>query len=96
MSKFKSWKDLEKELDFSLEEDAEMQLELDIIKTLINVRKKANLTQRELSEKTGIKQPSIAKIESLEHSPQTTTLLKLLYAMGYTLKVVPLNKGKNK
>lgn len=91
MSKFKSWKELEKDLNFTPEEDAEMRLELDIIKSLIEVRKKSNLTQRELSEKSGIKQPSIAKIESFAHSPQTTTLLKLLYAMGYKLKVVPLN-----
>ncbi len=92
MSKFKTWKELEKELNFTPEEDEEMRLELDLIKTLIEVRKNTNLTQRELSEKTGIKQPSIAKIESLAHSPQTSTLIKLLYSMGYTLKIVPLEK----
>ncbi|MBR2704362.1 MAG: helix-turn-helix transcriptional regulator [Clostridia bacterium] len=94
MSKFKTWKELEKELNFTPEEDEEMKLELDIIKTLIEVRKNTNLTQRELSEKTGIKQPSIAKIESLAHSPQTSTLIKLLYPMGYTLKIVPLGTNK--
>ena len=92
MSKFKTWKELEKELNFTPEEDEEMRLELDLIKTLIEVRKNTNLTQRELSEKTGIKQPSIAKIESLAHLPQTSTLIKLLYSMGYTLKIVPLEK----
>lgn len=94
MSKFKTWKELEKELDFTPEEDEEMKLELDLIKTLIEVRKNTELTQRELSEKTGIKQPSIAKIESLAHSPQTSTLIKLLYPMGYTLKIVPLGTNK--
>lgn len=94
MSKVKSWKDLEKELNFTPEEDEEMRLELELIKTLIEARKKSNLTQRELSEKTGIKQPSIAKIESLEHSPQTSTLMKLLYPMGYTLRIVPLTDNK--
>ena len=94
MSKFKTWKELEKELNFTPEEDEEMKLELDIIKTLIEVRKNTNLTQRELSEKTGIKQPSIAKIESLAHSPQTSTLIKLLYPMGYTLKIVPLGTNQ--
>ena len=94
MSKFKTWKELEKELNFTPEEDEEIKLELDIIKTLIEVRKNTNLTQRELSEKTGIKQPSIAKIESLAHSPQTSTLIKLLYPMGYTLKIVPLGTNK--
>ena len=96
MSKFKTWKELEKELNYTPEEDEEMKLELELIKTLIEVRKKAKLTQRELSEKTGIKQPSIAKIESLAHSPQTSTLMKLLYPMGYTLRVVPLTDKQSK
>ena len=90
MSKFKNWKDVEKNLNFTQEETEQMKLEMDIIKATIEARKKANLTQRELSEKTGIRQPSIAKIESMVHSPQASTLIKLLYPMGYTIKVVPL------
>ena len=94
MSKLKKWEDVEKDFNFTPEENAEMELELDIIKATIEARKKANLTQRELSEQSGIKQPSIAKIESLVHSPQASTLIKLLYPLGYTIKVVPLNKVK--
>ena len=94
MSKLKKWEDIEKDFNFTPEENAEMELELDIIKATIEARKKANLTQRELSEQSGIKQPSIAKIESLVHSPQASTLIKLLYPLGYTIKVVPLNKVK--
>lgn len=55
-------------------------------------RKKANMTQQELSEKSGIIQPSIAKIENFVRTPQYTTLMKMLYAMGYTLSVVPLEE----
>ncbi len=94
MSKLKRWEDIEKAFNFTPEEDEQMELELDLIKQTIEARKKAKLTQRELSEKSGIKQPSIAKIESLEHSPQATTLIRLLYPLGYTIKVVPLNKKK--
>ena len=47
---------------------------------------------RELSEKSGVKQPAIARIERGVNSPQTRTLLKLLFSMGYTLKVVPLEE----
>lgn len=92
MSKFKNWKELEKELNFTEEENMEMQLEMELIEATINARKKANLTQRELSEKSGVVQPSIAKIESLKRSPQVTTLIKLLYPMGYTLKIVPIKR----
>lgn len=94
MSEFKEWKDVKKELDFTPEEIEEMELEKDVIKATIEARNKAKLTQQELSELTGIIQPSIAKIENFARVPQYTTLIKLLYPMGYTLKVVPLKKRK--
>ncbi len=96
MSKFKTWEEIRKGFNFTPEEEAEMELEMDIIRATIEARKNANLTQKELSEKSGIKQPSIAKIESFVHSPQATTLIKLLYPMGYTLKVVPLSERAKK
>lgn len=92
MSKFKNWKEVKKELNFTPEEEAEMKLEMELIEATIEARKKANLTQRDLSEKSGVIQPSIAKIESFARSPQATTLIKLLYPMGYTIRVVPLNE----
>ena len=67
MDKFKVWKEVRKEFNFTPEEEAEMQLEMDIISATIEARKNAKLTQRQLSEKTGIKQPSIAKIENFKH-----------------------------
>lgn len=97
MGKFKNWKDVKKEIesDFTDEELEEIELEKEIILATIEARKESNLTQHELSEKTGIIQPSIAKIENFVRTPQYTTLMRLLYPMGYTLKVVPLKK-KNK
>lgn len=94
MSEFKEWKDVKKELNFTPEEIEEMKLEKDVIKATIEARNKSKLTQQELSELTGIIQPSIAKIENFARVPQYTTLIKLLYPMGYTLKVVPLKKRK--
>ena len=88
-----TWDEVKEELNFTPEELEEIRLEEEIIEATIEARKKANLTQRELSEKTNIKQPSIAKIESFARSPQATTLIKLLYPIGYTLKVVPLEKN---
>ena len=76
------------------EQEAEIQLEMDIIKATIEARKKSMLTQRELSAKSGIKQPIIARIEKNVNSPRVSTLMKLLYSMGYTLKVVPLKDSK--
>ena len=90
--KLKKWEDFEQELNITPEQEAEIQLEMDLIEATIEARKKANLTQKELSEKSGIIQPSIAKIENFVRTPQYTTLMKMLYAMGYTLSVVPLEE----
>ena len=92
MSKLKKWEEIEEKFNFTPEEDAEMELEIELIRATIEARNKAKMTQRELSEKSGVKQPSIAKIEKFAHSPQATTLIKLLYPMGYTIKVVPLEE----
>jgi len=86
------WDEVRESLNLTSEEEAEIQLEKDIIEAVINARKTTQLTQRELSKKSGIKQPSIAKIERSVRSPQVSTLIKLLYPMGYTLRVVPLKE----
>ena len=92
MRKFKTWEEVEKELEFTPEEKVEIKLEMELIEATIQARKNANLTQRELSKKSGVIQPSIAKIESFKRSPQVDTLIKLLYPLGYTLGIVPLKK----
>lgn len=92
MGKFKNWKDVKSELKFTEDEKEEMKLEMEIIEATIEARKRVNLTQQELSKLSGIIQPSIAKIEKYNRVPQYTTLMRLLRPMGYTLKVVPLDK----
>ena len=86
------WKEVKESLNFTPEEEAEIQLEEELIEATIEARKREKLTQRDLSAKSGIKQPTIARIESHSHSPQVSTLIKLLYPLGYTIKVVPLKK----
>lgn len=89
---YKTWKEVKDNLNISAEREAEIQLERDIIEATIEARKKNKLTQRELSEISGVKQPAIARIEKYINSPQTSTLIKLLYPMGYTIRVVPLEE----
>jgi len=50
--------------------------------------------QRQLSEKSGLAQPVIARIETRKRSPQLSTIIKMLYPIGYTLKIVPISKNK--
>ena len=89
-----SWKKVKDNLKITPEQEEEIQLEMDIIEATIEARKKNNLTQRQLSDISGVKQPAIARIERYVNSPQTSTLIRLLYPMGYTIKVVPLEKHK--
>lgn len=93
-NQFTKWEDFEKELNITPEQEAQIQLEMDIIKATIEARKNSKLTQRDLSKKSGITQSVIARIEKNVNSPQTSTLIKLLYPMGYTLRVVPLDNIK--
>lgn len=69
-----------------------IKAEKEIIGAIVKAREEAGLTQKQLSEITGIVQPSIAKIETFKRVPTYQTLIKLLVPLGYTLKVVPLDK----
>ncbi len=92
MNKFKNWEDVRKEFNFTPEEEEAKKIYKEIILATIKLREEVGMTQRELSEKSGIIQPSIAKIETFKRLPTASTLIKLLVPLGYTLKVVPLDK----
>ncbi len=90
-----TWEEVRRKLNITQEEEEEIKLEKELIETVIEARKKLQLSQRGLSQKTGIKQPAIARIEKRLCSPKVSTLIKMLYPIGYTIKIVPLSK-KNK
>ena len=94
MNEFKTWNEVRAKLNIEKEQELEIELEKELILATIKAREKAGLTQRELSEKTGIVQSSIAKIETFKITPTATTLIKLLAPLGYTLKVVPINENE--
>jgi len=71
-----------------------INFEIALIGKMIEAREEKGLTQRELAEISGIKQPAIARIESLKTTPQIDTLFKVLYPLGYTIEIVPV-KNKN-
>lgn len=52
---------------------------------LNGARRAAGLTQRELAERSGIPQPTIARIESGRQIPRADTLDRLLRACGFQL-----------
>lgn len=85
-----SWDDVRKEL-FTAEEIAESNLRVSIIGELIKARHEKGLTQKQLEELSGVKQPIIARMENGSTSPQIETVLKVLAPLGKTLAVVPID-----
>lgn len=75
------------------EESRKIDFEVELIGKMIEAREKKGYSQRELAELSGVKQPAIARMESLKSTPQIDTLLKILAPLGYTLSITPI-KGK--
>lgn len=73
-------------------EREKINFEVSLIGKMIEAREAKGLSQRELAELSGVKQPAIARIESMKTTPQVDTLLKVLAPLGYTLSITPLQK----
>ena len=61
--------------------------EYQVIKTLIEARRKKNVTQKQLAEMTGITQPDISRLENGRGNPSLRTLNNLAKGLGMALKV---------
>lgn len=83
---FRTWEDVRKEI-YTPEEIAESDLRVAIIGELIKARKEKGLSQRELEELSGVKQPIIARMENGNTTPNLSTLLKVLAPLGKTLYI---------
>ena len=64
-----------------------LQPEMEITKALMKARHDAGLTQKELSEKSGISQADISRLENGIRNPSVALLRKLADAMGRNLKI---------
>ena len=78
-----TWSDALEEVT-ALSEAEKKQLEFiaQFVGSLVNRRKELGLSQRDLAEKSGIKQPVIARMESGAAIPRLETIFKLAYVMG--------------
>ena len=84
-----NWKDFKKSLNLTPEEEELIRLEESLIMAVVEAREKSGMTQKQLSELCGIKQPIIARLENAAHSPQINSMIRILKPLGYTLAVVP-------
>lgn len=72
--------------EFRAEYEA-LEPEFTIIRAMINARTTSGLTQKELSERTGINQADISKLERGNANPSLRTLQRLAAGMGMKLKL---------
>ena len=61
--------------------------EMDITRVILNARINAGLTQIELSEKSGISQADISRLEKGTRNPSISLLKRLADALDSTLKI---------
>ena len=93
MKKVTNFKDyMADEQRVSVEEREAVNFEKSLIMKVVEAREAQGVSQRDLSKLSGVKQPAIARMESMKSTPQIDTLLKVLVPLGYTLEIVPLNK----
>ncbi|WP_301898078.1 type II toxin-antitoxin system RelE/ParE family toxin [uncultured Holdemanella sp.] len=95
-----SYKDYKKRALQNSEVKAEydaLQPEYDIIQAMIDARVQQNMTQKDLSTKTGITQADISRIENGTRNPSLSMVKKLAHGLGMQLKLefVPM-PTKNK
>ena len=64
-----------------------LQPEFDVIRAIIDARTNQNLTQKQLSEKTGINQADISKLENGTRNPTINLLKRLADGMDMILKI---------
>ena len=72
--------------EFRTEWDA-LQPELSLVQAMIDARKVSGLTQKQLSERTGIAQADISKLENGNGNPSLRTLQRLAAGMGMKVKI---------
>lgn len=72
--------------DVRAEYDA-LEPEFNIIQAMIDARKQQNMTQKELSERTGITQADISRIENGTRNPSINMVKRLAKGLGMQLKL---------
>lgn len=80
-----TWEELKNDLSKNQKDISAIELEKDLIRTMVAIREEKGLTQSQLAEICNVKQPVIARLESSVHSPQIDSLLKILVPLSYTL-----------
>ena len=85
-----TWDSVREEILSDSEVKAEydaLNSEFELARTIITLREKVSLSQREFAKKVGMKQSQLARIESGRQTPKLNTLAKLAAVAGYEVEV---------
>lgn len=82
-----------KDSEFKKEYEA-IQPEMAVIRALVDARISQNLTQKQLSERTGINQADISKLENGTRNPSLNMLKRLADGLDMTLRLEFVPKQK--
>ena len=81
-----------KDDEFRKEYEA-IQPEMDVMRAIVDARSSQNMTQKELAERTGIKQADISKLEDGTRNPSVNLLKRLADGMVLKIEFVPKQKA---
>jgi predicted transcriptional regulator len=87
MSSYKNYKERVLQNPEVKAEYDQLQPEYDIIQAMIDARVSQNITQKELSARTGISQADISRIETGTRNPSLSMVKKLAQGLGMQLKL---------
>ena len=79
-------KELMQDPEFKKEYES-LQPEMEITRAILNARIQAGLTQMQFSEKSGISQADISRLERGTRNPSLSLLKRLAEAMDATLRI---------
>ncbi len=72
--------------EFKKEYDT-LEPEFALIRAILDARREKGITQKELSERTGIAQGDISKLENGSANPSVKTLKRIAAALGKKVKI---------
>lgn len=82
------WDDLTKKIPAERRAKIEQGVHEDLSEMLLSeIRRLAGLTQEQLAESLGVKQPTLSQLES-QHDMQISTLRRIVEALGGELEII--------
>ena len=87
--KWTTWDEARNEI-YTLEENMASDLRVALMVELIKARNEKGISQKQLEQMSGVKQPVIARMEKGNTNPQIETIIKVLAPLGKKLAIVPM------